>query len=188
MEATVNGSTVSMEARGLMGAAGPRTNVGLWLRAILLGDHELYNRLWHRLNGGRKGWNDDEPAVVEAACELAVGWLFGAARTDSAITNFGVTALVTDMRTKMATRRVPPAARDMAAVIRAALGERGTELTGIDPVDLFNIRAAVTVAASDRLALTDAAVTELVSGAEAVAVARGWNPPRETVSRGTRPP
>jgi hypothetical protein len=52
-------------------SGGPSTYVGLWLQALLRGDSEDYRRLVHTLNRGEKGWNDDEPAVVEAEREYA---------------------------------------------------------------------------------------------------------------------
>lgn len=62
--------------------------MGQWLRAVLLGQTELRDRLRPRLNGGDKGWNDDEPAVAEAACELAVGRFFGSSYDVRAVTAF----------------------------------------------------------------------------------------------------
>jgi hypothetical protein len=59
-------------------SGGPRTCVGRWLCAGLRGESKDYNRLAHTLNRGQKGWNDDEPAVVEAACEMAVRRFFAA--------------------------------------------------------------------------------------------------------------
>ena len=53
--------------------ATPRTVVGMWLRAGFLLETEKRNRLASTLNGGTDGWNYDEPAVVEAACEHGRG-------------------------------------------------------------------------------------------------------------------
>lgn len=56
---------------------GPRTYVGRWLLALLMHDPELREQLRSTLNGGKEtGWNDDEPAVIEAACELAFRLFF----------------------------------------------------------------------------------------------------------------
>lgn len=57
--------------------SGPSTAVGVWLRASLLDQRELRRKLTTTLNNGKPGWNDDEPAVVEAACEIAVREFFG---------------------------------------------------------------------------------------------------------------
>jgi len=51
---------------------GPSTVVGVWLRATLLDQRELTRQLNTTLNYGKPGWNDDQPAVVEALCEIAV--------------------------------------------------------------------------------------------------------------------
>ena len=40
------------------------------------------------LNKGKPGWNDDEPAVAEATCELAVREYFGGDYDVRAITSF----------------------------------------------------------------------------------------------------
>ena len=57
--------------------AGPSTVVGKFLRAALLDQRELRRQLTTTLNNGKPGWNGDEPAVVEAACEIAVREYFG---------------------------------------------------------------------------------------------------------------
>jgi hypothetical protein len=53
----------------------PRTCVGQWLRAALLRQQELADKLSLRINGGSlTGWNnDDEPAVIEAVIRSALG-------------------------------------------------------------------------------------------------------------------
>jgi len=49
----------------------PHTYVGRWLRALMLDQRELRDELIATLNNGEAvGWNDDEPAVVVACCEL----------------------------------------------------------------------------------------------------------------------
>ena len=40
--------------------ARPRTNVGLWLQAAFLRQHERRDALRTTLNGGRPGWNEDD--------------------------------------------------------------------------------------------------------------------------------
>jgi hypothetical protein len=59
-------------------AALPRTYIGRWMLASMLDQRELRDRLTATLNGGsRVGWNDDEPAVVEAASELMLRRYYG---------------------------------------------------------------------------------------------------------------
>src|SRR5689334_23046197 len=80
-------------------SGGPRTHVGLWLRALLRRDSEAYRRLVHKLNRGEKGWNADEPAVVEGACQLAVRQFFGTYH------HVPIDDFVTDMRSRIAKER-----------------------------------------------------------------------------------
>jgi hypothetical protein len=78
-------------------APGPSTAVGRWLRAGLLNQRELKDRLFRTLNSRKPtGWNDDEAAVVEAACELAAREYFGGDYDVRAITS-----LVSQMRSKI---------------------------------------------------------------------------------------
>ncbi len=74
----------------------PRTTAGLWLRAGVFGDRDSRMRLSKRLNGGKPGWNEDEPAVAEAACELAVGRLFGVGTDEGAVVAFANLEVITD--------------------------------------------------------------------------------------------
>jgi hypothetical protein len=53
----------------------------------MLGQRELRDQLVSTLNGGSRGWNDDEPAVVEAACELTARRYFGDAPDDEKISD-----------------------------------------------------------------------------------------------------
>src|SRR3954447_22059912 len=52
--------------------ASPRTVVGRWLLATATGDTNTRMQVAGRLNGGRPGMNDDEPAVVSCACHLGL--------------------------------------------------------------------------------------------------------------------
>ena len=62
--------------------AKPRTYVGQFLRAMILRDKELQEEMRRNLNGGNPGWNSDEPAVVELACQRFLRLLF--AKEDAA--------------------------------------------------------------------------------------------------------
>ena len=77
-------------------AASPDTCVGQWLRALLLQDNDLHTKLRTHLNGGKPGWNHDEPAVVQAVCELAVHRFFGEAADRRAVKEF-----VSEMRSRI---------------------------------------------------------------------------------------
>jgi hypothetical protein len=65
----------------------PRTFVGRWLRASMLGQRELRDQLVKTLNGGNRGWNDDEPAVLKAACALIARRYFGDTPDDDEISD-----------------------------------------------------------------------------------------------------
>ena len=150
----------------------PRTNVGQWLRATLLRQTELRDRLKNKLNGGKvKGWNDDEPAVVQAACELAVGRFFGTTYDVRAVTTF-------------AAELYEAAAHDprydqlkTEAVIRSALGEQDIDTAGITPGQKYLIRGMVVTFVYGKLRLGEAELDRLITDAEKIAVKRGWNPP-----------
>lgn len=145
--------------------------MGQWLRAVLLGQTELRDRLRPRLNGGDKGWNDDEPAVAEAACELAVGRFFGSSYDVRA-----VTAFVAELRE--ATGNDP--AYDQLkteAVIRLALGGQDLDTAGITAVQKFSTRLMVLTVAFAKLGLGEAEVDQLIADAEKIAFARGFDPP-----------
>jgi hypothetical protein len=53
-------------------AALPRTFVDRWLPASMLDQRDERDRLASTLNRRVAGWNDNEPAVVEAAAELGL--------------------------------------------------------------------------------------------------------------------
>jgi hypothetical protein len=152
--------------------SGPQTYVGLWLRASLLGERDEYRRRAGTLNGGRKGWNDDEPAVVSAACELAVRQFFGTSYEARAISDF-----VSDMRRKIGCSKTPPGQLDMEALIRTALGEKITDVRYIKRSEILNIQGTVTVNVSDILAFDNQDIDKLLVEAERIARDRGWAPP-----------
>lgn len=153
-------------------AAVPRTCVGRWLRAVLMRDPELREQLRSTLNGGKEtGWNDDEPAVIEAACELAARRFFPEGYGVRAITTF-----VSELR--VATGNNPPLDQLKAqAVIRSALGEADVIIGDITPAQRFNMRIAVTVLVTGKLGLEEAAIDQLIVDSERIAFERGWHPP-----------
>jgi len=150
---------------------GQRTYIGQWLRAVLLRQTELRDRLHPKLNGGDKGWNDDEPAVVQAACELAVARFFGTSYDVRAITAF-----VAELREATAN---DPAYDQLKteAVIRSALGEQDVDTAGITAGQKFSIRLMVLTLAFGKLGLSEANVDHLITDAEKIAVERGFDPP-----------
>jgi hypothetical protein len=149
-------------------SAGPRTWAGLWLRAALRGENELRRQLTGRLNGGKEGWNYDEPAVVDAACELAVRRFF-----PPGVDVREITAVASDMRQKS---KSLPGQLKVEAVIRSALGEADVVIDDIKPPELLHIRGAIVTYLFIILG-AKFSVDELITEAENIAFERGWKPP-----------
>jgi hypothetical protein len=141
------------------------------LRAGLRGDNADYSRLARTLNRGQKGWNDDEPAVVEAACQMAVQQFF------ATYGHVPVDAFVADMRQRIAKERTPSRQEDMEVVIRAALNDNASVPPDIKRGELLRIRGAVTANIADILKLDAEAIDQFIAEAERVAIARGYSPP-----------
>jgi hypothetical protein len=145
--------------------------VGRWLRASLLNQNELRRQLTPTLNNGKSGWNDDEPAVVQAACELAVREYFGNDYDVRAITSF-----VSQMRAKIHSSE-PPKQLDTEAVIRSALGETDVVTDDIKPGKKVAMQGLVLIQVTIHLGWDEVAVDRLIVEAERLAFERGWNPP-----------
>jgi hypothetical protein len=154
-------------------AASPGTYVGRWLSALLLNDNDLRRELTVHLNGGKPGWNDDEPTVLQAVCELALQRFFGESPDVRAVKEF-----VCEMRRRIAGGgTIPPAQASMEAVIHAALGEEASEISTLKGSELINIRGAVAVGICDFLNLNERQINEMIIAAENMAKAREWAPP-----------
>jgi hypothetical protein len=159
--------------------AGPRTHIGRWLRAVVLDGVPEMERLSRHLNGGRPGWNPDEPAVVEAACELAMRQTFGESPNAREIT-----ALVAHLRAiPLPAGAVAPGQLEMEAVVRAAMGDRSAIIDDIRPSVLLVIRDRLIVLASGQLGWSESDVDQLIADAEDLALRRGWHPPTADLSR-----
>jgi hypothetical protein len=150
---------------------GPSTVVGAWLRATLLDQRELARRLNPALNKGKPGWNDDEPAVAEAMCEIAVREYFGGDYDVRAITSF-----VSGMRSRIHSV-APPGQLETEALIRSALGETDVVTDDIKPLQKFVIRISVLGLARILLDWDEATIDQRIVEGERVAFERGWNPP-----------
>jgi hypothetical protein len=156
------------------GTALPRTYVGRWLRAAVLDRQEERDRLVRSLNGGNAaGWNDDEPAVVEAAAELVLRQYFGPGEAD---------ANEVSWLASVACASMPEVGRNLndrhaGAVIRSALGQPGTDADApMSSGERFLLRMAITSLASIRMDLDESRVDELLREAERVAFDRGFHP------------
>jgi hypothetical protein len=151
----------------------PQTVVGLFLLAAYRREDEERRRLSARLNGGRRGWNLDEPAVVQAVCELAVRRYFGA---DYDVRQ--VTSEVTFVREALLARgRTPHGQLEMEAVVRSALGEADVDVSGISPSVAYWIHMEFAALVGARMDISDQTYGELVAEAEQVAFDRGFSPP-----------
>jgi hypothetical protein len=145
--------------------------MGRWLRANLLDQRELRDQLNSTLNGGKEGWNDDEPAVVEVACQLAVRRFFPA---DYDVRD--VTAFVSELR--LATGYDASLQQlKIEAVIRSALGETDVVTYDITPGQKYHMRIAVIAMVTQKLGFDEAGVDEMITEAERIAFERGWHPP-----------
>jgi hypothetical protein len=141
------------------------------MRAVLLRQLELRDQLRPTLNNGREGWNDDEPAVVQVACETIVRRYFGPGYDVRAVAGF-----VDDLRE--ATNDDGRFSRlKTEAVIRTALGEANVDTSGIKKGERFNTHLIAIALASRRLEFNDKDVDQLIIDAEQVAFDRGWHPP-----------
>jgi hypothetical protein len=160
----------SESGRGVV--PGPSTYIGQWLRAALLDQRGLRNRLLPTLNNGKPGWNNDEPAVLEAAFELAMRQYFGEDYDVRAITEF-----VTRMRAGIHSTQ-PPRQLEMEALIRSALGEADVATSDINSGKKYTMRLTALGQAKIQLGWDEAAVDKVLVEAEDIASARGWNPPR----------
>lgn len=156
----------------------PRTVMGQWLRATCLGMRAESERLGRQLNGGQPGWNDDEPAVIRAASDLAARRYFGLQASPGAAA--AVAAEMTDRARSGAelrgTRSTLPEQACLEAVIRQAAGDQNVSLTGFSAQAVFEARSAFTVFILVKLeAMYE--LDSLICGAETQAFERGFDPP-----------
>jgi hypothetical protein len=152
-------------------ASRPRTTAGLWLVATLLGRSESRKLLSGRLNGGRPGWNDDEPAVVESTCELLMGRYFGA---DYEVRD--VTAFVSMLR-EASGENLGGGMIRAEALIRSALGEAEVDIQDIGSLTRLQVHIVASGIAAERLGLDERDVGQLVAEAEDLTFAKGRKPP-----------
>jgi hypothetical protein len=157
---------------GLPPGLGPSTYMGQWLRAALLNQVDLRNRLNTSLNNGTPGWNEDEPAVVEMALELAAREYFGDDYDVRAITEF-----VTQLRARIRSVEPPPRL-ETEAVIRSALGEADIVTSDIHPPKKLSLQLRALVLIKILRAWDEPKVDRVIVAAETKAIERGWHPPR----------
>jgi hypothetical protein len=132
------------------------------------------DRLVATLNrGSAKGWNDDEPAVVEAAAELVLRRFFGPGQPDADrlwwLASVACLAMTDISR--------PLDERHAEAVIRSALGNAAGTSFSMSSGDKYLLQGALASLASINMDLGKAEVDELLREAERLAFDRGWHPP-----------
>jgi hypothetical protein len=159
------------------GSRAPRTIVGLWLRANWRGDDEGHQRLDGKLNRGQKGWNDDEPAVVEAVCQLAVRRFFGVVRDRDTGKLVSVEEFVSDLLARISKTRMLFGQEDAEAVIRAALDDSAEVPPHIGRGELLGIRGVAAFSVTQVLKFDAEDCDHLIVEAEDLAIARGYSPP-----------
>jgi hypothetical protein len=150
----------------------PQTCVGQWLRAVLLNQQELRDRLKLTLNGGEPaGWNYDEHFVVAAVCEIAVRKLFPAGLDVQA-----VTAFVTDMRSRIHST-TPPDQHVCETIIRDAFRDPDVDYTNVSAAAMFHAHAAIAAMAVRALDVDEAAIDAMIAEGERTALDAGRQPP-----------
>jgi hypothetical protein len=136
-----------------------------------LRQNELRDQLLPTLNGGHAGWNDDEPAVVEAAAISMLRPFFGTAYDVRSVTDFAA-------KLHQATAGDKAISQLKAeAVIRLALGESDVSTADISRSEKFRIHMAAMVLATVKTRPGAAALNPVILEAERTAFEQGWNPP-----------
>jgi hypothetical protein len=158
----------------------PVTCVGQWLLASLEGDTERRRRLAVPLNGGKPGFNLDEPAAVSAACELAIGMWFTTAQ-DRSVLPYWVESMCLFLQPGI---EIDPT--EAETIVRAALDEAGADVAAIPADRRFLAEGNIISWALVGLGLLrdahgNSVRTEIVCEAERIAFARGFRPSLATV-------
>jgi len=142
--------------------------VGRWLRAGLLNQQELRDRLRLTLNGGEPiGWNYDEHFVVGTVCEIAVRKLYPAGPDIQEITAF-----VAGMRSRIHST-TPPDQHVCEAIIRDAFRGQNVDFTNVSAGEMFHAQGAITGMAVRNLGLDEAAIDEMIVEGERLAFDAG---------------
>src|SRR5215468_6023933 len=145
--------------------------MGQYLRAMIMGDKELRERLL--LGFSRDGWDRDQASVMQAACDLAAGRYFG---SDYDVRD--ISKLVSLIRqTTQEAGKVLHGQLEMEAVIRHALAEVEVDIKGINAQVALEIQGLFSAVAAWRLGFTESQVDELLANAEQTAFERGFKPP-----------
>jgi hypothetical protein len=147
----------------------PRTYIGRVIEASLLRQSEESKRLIRKLNGGVEGWNSDEPAVMEAAAEIAARSHF---KDEGAVGSHD--EFIDDLLRRTVSAKFDRL--EILAVLREVLGDVAAT-AGVSAVTRYQMQnlivgQVVRIHASDRRA-----IQKIITEAEAVAIERGFSPP-----------
>jgi hypothetical protein len=140
----------------------------------MLDQRELRDELVATLNNGEAiGWNDDEPAVAVACCELTLRrcWPDGPTEADiEALSAACVTAF-----NQSSAKPVP--AESIRAVVHATLRGNDDRANSVTRGDSHRITGVLLALMSVRADLSPPEVDDLIKKAERIAFDRRWHPP-----------
>jgi hypothetical protein len=145
-----------------------RTIVGQWLRALLLGQFKLRDRIIRRVDASV--WDRDAVAVLEAVFEIAVLRYFRPQPYEHQLDQF-----LTELHDTYPYERAPRRA-DIGALIRATLGESDVAVAHINGETRYTADALVVGLIVRKLSMTQAAIDDLILEGERTASERGWKP------------
>jgi hypothetical protein len=132
--------------------------MGQFLRAMILRDKELREEMRRNLNGGRPGWNSDEPAVVELACQRFLRLLFDKEDAADSIAEF--LNLV-----ELSAAENPPIDRPkVEMLIREMIGEANADAKGIPRSPRFVLQGMMAPLAAFRLELDEGIIDLVMPG------------------------
>jgi len=124
-------------------------------------------KLTARLNSGRRGWNDDEPAVARIACELMLPRYFGAGYDVRAVSAFA-REIVEKTGDGLGLGRFA-----VEALLRSCLGETEVDITGIRADAMMTVHVLAAGLATIRLGYDASDVRQLAADAESAAIGQG---------------
>jgi hypothetical protein len=153
-------------------AAEPATNVGAWLRALLIGSTDERNDLAKRLSAGPP-WNPDEPAVVEELANELIPMFFVSGWTSEA------EDFLSDIRLRGELSEARAEVLD--EVVKIALGLEPSTIVDDVPKRAMIVRSILIGAIGRDLHLRRADAGAVVARAEQRAFSRGFHPARITV-------
>lgn len=164
-----------MSYRGRAGSpALPWTFAGRWLRAAMLDHREERDRLVRTLNGGSAtGWNDDEPAVVNATMDLLFRRYFSPDR----MIHDKVERLIEVVNQALVSVDRGDDSPKAEALISAALDAHDHGADQLPARDRYQLSALVVLTASGILELDEADVNGVLREAERLAFEQGFHPP-----------